>query len=109
MIGAPDIKGLFNLVLVKWTLSFPYFYLSILLCYFIYMLTECWDDLNLGSTFLETIFQEILSAGSPINWDLRDCTLAIAGGLSLAVLDNKNKFGAYLAGLIESDGHIYLP
>jgi hypothetical protein len=75
------------------------------------MLTVCWEGLNLDSTSLVTIFQSFLPAGALINQGLRDCTVAITGGLSLAVLNYrvKNQLGAYLAGLIVGDGHIYLP
>jgi len=78
------------------------------------MLTGCWDDPNFVSTLLVTIFQKCQSADTSINSEiLRDYMLAIAMtcfSLSLAhQIRVGGQLGAYLAGLIESDGHIYLP
>jgi hypothetical protein len=104
MIGASfSFQGLFKLVL-----RFLILYL------FIFMLTGCWDDSNFVSTLLVTIFQKCQSADNPINLEiLRDSMLAIAMvciSLDLAHrIRVSGQLGAYLAGLIESDGHIYLP
>jgi hypothetical protein len=54
------------------------------------MLTVCGKGLNLDITSRVTIFQSYLLADAlTFSEGLRDCTLAIVGGLSLAVLDYK--------------------
>jgi len=59
-----------------------------------------------------TIIQKISSADNLIiNGGPRDYMLASTGIFTLSAVNYKvrNQLGAYLAGLIESDGHIHLP
>jgi len=108
MIGSPDRGGILSRVLIKIVILV---FFSIILCYLMLKLTVCWDEREVARTFLVTIFQYFLSAGNQFSPDPRDLMLVLNGSLGFTVFNYRvqNQFGAYLAGLIESDGHINLP
>lgn len=85
----------------------------LLLIFFIYVLTVCWNSFNFDNTLMVTIYQIGQSAGNQIQFEcLRDYTLVIASMNLISInktTSKNNQLGSYLAGLIEGDGHIALP